>query len=140
MTEERKQELLKKLQRFLSQRERSRQEITKRIIEKGICEGSEVPALLAVLEDLGMIDDQRFARERARYRLRNGYGPLVIARELALLGVTRSIVDRSMPPPEEIVESIVQFKKSRDGGVDQNFLLRRGFPQRLIRQAEKLSD
>jgi len=135
MTRERKAELLQQLQRFLAQRERSRREIIQRIKQKKICEAEEEAPLLEYLEELKLIDDERFAANRATYRLRSGYGPLAISRELALLGIARSVVDRAMPAPEEIVDSIQNLLQRRN--VDQKFLLRRGFPGHLIARAQK---
>jgi regulatory protein len=72
--------------RLLSQREHSRGELRRKLLERGSAPGP-VDALLDHLRDTGLQSDRRFAEALARSRVARGYGPLRIRSDLARRGV-----------------------------------------------------
>ena len=79
--------------RFLEARSRSEAEVRRRLTQAGYRE-SLVDGAIALLGELGVLDDEAFARswvesrDRARPR-----GEIALRRELALKGVDREVVD-----------------------------------------------
>ena len=55
-------------------------------------EGHPGPAYRGALRQQGLQSDQRFAESVVRGRIRKGYGPFFIERELGAKGVTSSVV------------------------------------------------
>ncbi len=71
---------------LLVRREHSRQELTRKLIARGIA-ADEVGAAVARMAAEGWQDDGRFAASLARHRAGNGYGPLRIRAELKSHGL-----------------------------------------------------
>lgn len=72
--------------RLLAHRARSLAELRRRLGAKGFDEAT-VDATLARLEDLRLVDDDAFARERAAGLARRGSGPRLIRARLAAAGI-----------------------------------------------------
>jgi regulatory protein len=72
--------------RLLSQREHSRSELRRKLLERGSA-AEAVDELLDHLQDTGLQSDRRFAEALARSRVARGYGPLRVRSDLARRGV-----------------------------------------------------
>ena len=79
-------QLRDKALRLLSQREHSRRELRRKLLERGSAEGP-VDELLDHLRDTGLQSDRRFAEALARSRVARGYGPLRVRSDLARRGI-----------------------------------------------------
>ena len=75
--------------RALARREHSRRSLAERLQRAGIRE-SEADEVLAELERLGLLDDGRFALERARVLAERGKGDAAIRFDLERSGVSAS--------------------------------------------------
>jgi regulatory protein len=79
--------------RLLSVRARSIAELRERLVRDGF-EGSIVSGLLASLADVGLLDDEEFARSWITSRKATGVGRRRLAAELGRKGIARSITER----------------------------------------------
>jgi len=81
---------------LLAVRNRSQSELCDRLLQKGHPEDL-VSALLERLTASGLLDDGRFARERARSLVRNnGWGPRKLRADLASRGVAAGLVEEAV--------------------------------------------
>jgi len=132
--------------RLLSYRERSRREISDRLAGKGFSSGV-CGMVIAELEELGLIDDRRFAGDFARSRIRYRPSGLALIRsELSSKGVTRDIVDEVVSDiadsydEYETAYRIANDKVRRSGKTDalkskrrlHDYLSRRRFKKDII--------
>ena len=134
---------------LLVRREHSRQELTRKLVARGIAEEEAVVAVERMSE-AGWQDDNRFACSLARTRAAAGYGPLWIRSELTAHGLAgaaveqafaslaesgdddwtaraRDLVRRRHGPPGQL--SLALQRKASD------LLLRRGFSGGTVRAA-----
>lgn len=133
--------------RLLSVRERSSAELTARLLQKGFS-AAAVDKVLERCRDFGYLDDQRFARERARALLRSGraIGPKLLAdlqargisreaaqaaQDQALEGsdpaqLLRALLDRRFPDFQPATASDRERRRIID------YCLRRGFASALV--------
>ncbi|MGH8273455.1 MAG: regulatory protein RecX, partial [Gammaproteobacteria bacterium] len=81
--------------RLLARREHSRAELAAKLRSRGIDEG-EVERALNRLEAEGALSEARFVEQLVRVRLRQGYGPLRIRRDLAAKGVAPERAEAEM--------------------------------------------
>ncbi|HUI37340.1 MAG TPA: regulatory protein RecX, partial [Gaiellaceae bacterium] len=89
--------------------EHSRQSLAERLQRAGIGE-SEADEVLAELERLGLLDDGRFALERARVLAERGKGDAAIRFDLERSGVSASAVEEALArldPERERAERLV---------------------------------
>lgn len=77
--------------RLVSFRDRSRHELESRLADAGYSPEA-VTAAVTWMQDLGYLDDLKFASHYAAERLRGGWGERWIAAELTRLGVDREVV------------------------------------------------
>jgi regulatory protein len=94
--------------RLLALRDRSRQEIEGRLSKAGFAP-EVIGATTKWLQDLGYVDDRRFASRYVAERLRGGWGRQRIVSELIRLGVERQLV-------RETIDETVS--KASDGAND----------------------
>lgn len=80
---------------LLNYRERSVAELGRRLHEDGYLP-SIVRSTVDRMQELGLVDDERFASLYARSRVAAGYGPRRIARELREKGVSEDIATRAI--------------------------------------------
>jgi regulatory protein len=130
--------------RYLGVRQRSRRELVDYLKRKG-CEPEEIELALERLEELGLVDDQRFAESwiadrmvvRPRSRMR-------LAQELAAKGVSRDTVDaalRELEPDQELqtLKDLIERKWRTSGYGDETkligYLQRQGYRWDLIKEA-----
>ena len=93
----------------LARREHSRRGLAERLQRAGIGE-SEAEEVLSELERLGLLDDGRFALERARVLAERGKGDAVIRFDLERAGVSASAVEEALArldPERERAERLV---------------------------------
>ncbi|HEY4707011.1 MAG: hypothetical protein A2054_01005 [Deltaproteobacteria bacterium GWA2_55_10] len=101
--------------RLLSLRQRSVFEITSRLKDKGF-EPVEIDKTVAYLTDIGLLDDEKFAKalceSRARYK---AWGPARIARDLALKGIEEGIIKKALseaaPEEEAALEALKRWRR-----------------------------
>ena len=95
--------------RALARREHSRGSLAERLQRAGVGE-SEAEAVLAELERLGLLDDSRFALERARVLAERGKGDTAIRFDLESSGVSAAAVEEALAqvdPERERAERLV---------------------------------
>lgn len=128
---------------MLGSRPLSREELIKRLVEKG---GSRDDAEAAAdwLEELGALDDRAYAATVVRHYGGRGYGPARIREELRRRGISKELWEDALeefPDPEETLDALV--RKKAKGGLDTprdvkrvgDALLRRGFSWTDIKAA-----
>ncbi len=134
---------------LLVRREHSRKELGRKLKAKGI-EREDADTALDKLNKQDFQNDARFAEVLARSRVSAGYGPIRIRAELGTHGLAREDVDAAMEAINTDWATTAQGLISRKYGnkdlSDQairrkatDFLLRRGFDQRIAFAATKLS-
>lgn len=95
--------------RALARREHSRRSLAERLQRAGI-RASEADEVLTELERLGLLDDGRFALERARVLAERGKGDAAIRFDLERSGVSASAVEEALArldPERERAERLV---------------------------------
>jgi regulatory protein len=95
--------------RALARREHSRRSLGERLQRAGIGE-TEAGEVLAELERLGLLNDGRFALERARVLAERGKGDAAIRFDLERSGVSASAVEEALTrldPERERAERLV---------------------------------
>ena len=95
--------------RALARREHSRRSLAERLERAGIRE-REAEEVLSELERLGLLDDRRFALERARVLAERGKGDAAIRFDLERSGVSRAAVEEALAqldPERERAERLV---------------------------------
>jgi len=100
--------------RLLSVRSRSRHELRARLIRAGY-EPEEIDAALADLEDVGLVDDERFAREVAEHQRRRGMGRRAGLAALRGKGVDRDLAERTVDEvqPEDDADIAFELASAR---------------------------
>ena len=132
---------------YLSRREYSRQELSRRLIDCGY-ETSEVGTALDRLVAEGWQDDTRFAQALVRMRAGSGYGPLRIRHELSKHGLGDRMADQILDPyGPRWTDIATEWIVRRYGGGAEfaadhamrrkagDFLLRRGFEVGVMHNA-----
>lgn len=125
------------LRRFVSSRERSSGEVTLYLRRKGMTSAEKLSAALGTLTELGLVNDRRFAENRAHYRFEHGFGPVYVREELLRLRIERGIVEDVLSAHEET--HLEQALAAAEGRLPRiiresdasarliQYLLRRGF-------------
>lgn len=116
--------------RLLGVRARSREELRRRLRQAGFEEGEIAPAL-EDLEGVGLIDDERFAREVATMEM----GRRQVGRRAALASLRRrgiapdlaeQVVDEEAPPDEEHrAMEVARTRLARMNGLGSDVVYRR---------------
>jgi regulatory protein len=139
-TRERPRTLVKdRALRLLSVRSRSRAELRIRLVRAGY-EPLEIEEAIADLEAVGLVDDERFAREYAEHQRRRGMGRRAGMAALRAKGVDRHVAEQAVGEtnPEDEAERAfelgrVRLERLRGLPPDVahrrtvDFLLRRGY-------------
>ena len=132
--------------RLLGVRWRSRQELKRRLAAAGF-EQLEIDAALQALEDVGLIDDARFARELVRDRaVHRMSGDRAIQAALREKGVAPELASRALEgagDEGERARALASSKAARMTSLDPQaayrrlfgLLMRRGFGPSLAREA-----
>ena len=121
--------------RFLAPRQRSEQEIRRRLTEKGH-RPDRVERVIARLRELGLVDDRAFAEfwldERARHRPR---GARALKAELFQKGIAREVVDQALDPERD--ESEDAYRAASRRAATLSTLDERLFRQRLAQLLQR---
>jgi regulatory protein len=129
--------------RLLSARSRCSQELSDRLAAKGF-DQEIVSNVIERLDQAGMIDDLRFAQERARAMGKGkGWGPRKLKRDLSQKGMPQDIVEQAVSQaygstsPAMIMKRLIKKRFGDDvlepdtdlkkKGKAQRYLLGRGF-------------
>jgi regulatory protein len=125
--------------RLLAVRSRSRHELRTRLVRAGY-EPEDVDTALAELEAVGLVDDERFARELAESQRRRGMGRRAGMSALRGKGVDRDLAERTIEEvqPEDDAEIAYELARARLGRLRSlppdvayrrliGFLVRRGY-------------
>jgi regulatory protein len=118
--------------RALARREQSRRGLAERLQRAGIGE-SEAEEVLAELERLGLLDDGRFALERARVLAERGKGDAAIRFDLERSGVSASAVEEALArlvPERERAERLVGRRGATSATA--RLLAGRGFDEDVV--------
>jgi regulatory protein len=135
---------------LLSHRSRSRAELSRRLAGAGYPE-EEVTAALDDLEEVGLVDDEKFARELAAHEIEGrGSGRRMAMSALRKAGVRAEIAERvvdEMGPADEEAraEELARSRIGRLSGLDEptahrrllSYLLRRGYDGQVARAAAR---
>jgi regulatory protein len=135
---------------LLGHRARSRAELSRRLLRAGY-EEDEVNTALDDLEAVGLVDDERFARELAMHELQQrGSG-----RRLAMIALRRAgvaaevaerVVDETAPGDEQArADDVARARLRRFSGLDEatahrrlvSHLVRRGYEPAVARAAAR---
>lgn len=130
-------------------RSRSEKELRQALARKKF-EPDVIAHAMARLAELGYINDERFARDWANYRLRQGKGPEIVRIELRQKGVAAALISQALATAEvgkdeqaDIVlraarRKFEQLKKLPPRDASRRltaFLARRGFSPDMVRDA-----
>jgi len=122
--------------RFLEARDRSCKEVKERLLRAGEVE-EDVQDAVEWLEELGYLDDRRFAATLAGEKVRAGWGPHRIRAELLRKGVARSIVGEIVGEGYQ-AEVFVNVAGGEEGVEDRLVnLVQRRYRRDLERDPEK---
>jgi len=129
---------------LLSRRDHSRVELRQKLIQKG-ARVDEIGPLLDELEDIGYLDDRRFAENFVRFRAGKAWGRRRYGQELAKRGVDSDIVKEILETTPELtyqsmdekLRRLVERELSRGKEPDKvaASLARKGFALPAIRGA-----
>jgi regulatory protein len=136
--------------RLLGVRARSREELRRRLAQTGF-EAEAIDEALSDLEAVGLIDDERFARELARYELgRRSVGRRAAVASLRQKGVGADLAERvveELGPEDEEARAVevARQRLARLNGLAEEvvyrrlvgFLQRRGYDARVAHAACK---
>jgi regulatory protein len=128
----RRAEALTTATRALRARDLSRKRLTERLRSRGIAP-TEGRRAVAVLQEAGLVDDERLARTRASVLAERGWGDAAIEARLAREDVPAALVRKAIAelPPER--ERAVAACASADGPrATWSLLARRGFATETI--------
>lgn len=135
---------------LLVRREHSRQELSRKLLARGL-EATEVQAAVEQLAEAGWQDDARFAEGLVRQRAAGGYGPYHIRSELGTHGLDPALVEAAMDSFEgdwaANARDLAQRRHGEDFAADParrrkaaDLLVRRGFPGDVVRRVTRLDD
>lgn len=134
---------------LLTRREHSRQELVRKLVQRGIDEESAETAVDDMAER-GWQDDERFAQSLARSRASSGQGPLRIRAELRMHGIDDAAIEAALEACEtDWTQRAVDLLRRRHPGPPRdrndkakrgNFLQRRGFDLDAIHAALRASE
>ena len=133
--------------RLLSVRSRSRSELRSRLLRAGY-EPDEVESALTDLESVGLVDDERFARELAEHQRRKGLGRRAGLAALRVKGVDSDLAERTVDEvqPEDDADLAYELASARLARLHAlspdvvhrrvlGFLIRRGYEPVIARSA-----
>jgi regulatory protein len=118
--------------RALARREHSRRSLRERLLRAGVGE-SDLEHALAELERVGLLDDARFARERARVLAERGKGDAAIRFDLERAGVDAVEMEGALAELEPERERAERLVGRRGGGpATARLLAGRGFDEDVV--------
>ena len=125
-------EALAAAQRALARRDLSERELRDRLVQVGL-EPAAAEEALETLRRGGLVDDERFAGERARVLAERGKGDAAIRYDLERHGVARALVDGALAALEPERQRAERLVARRGGGEKTARLLAsRGFGEEVV--------
>ena len=118
--------------RALARREHSRRSLGERLQRAGVSD-SEAEEVLEELERVGLLDDGRYARERARVLAERGKGDAAIRDDLERTGVSGAAVEAALAdldPERARAERLVGRRGATPGTA--RLLAGRGFDEDVV--------
>jgi regulatory protein len=118
--------------RALARRDYSERELRDRLARAGV-EVAEAEETLAALRERGLVDDGRFAVQRAAVLAERGRGDAAIRFELERQGVSAELIEEavaSVEPERDRAERIVSRRGA--GSKTARLLAQRGFDPQLV--------
>ena len=123
----RRHETLAAAGRVLRHRDHSARELDRKLAHRGASAAERVSAL-ETLERAGLVDDVRFAAERARILAERGWGDAAVRADLERQGVAAEVVAEAIQALEPERERAARLAARRGGGVRAaRWLAARGF-------------
>ena len=101
--------------RALARREYGVWELTRKLVQKGH-DSAVVADVVAVLEQQGMLSDERYAKARANSLVNRGYGPRRIERELNEKHIAQRIVTTVLERPKGYWDELAARVRSKKFG------------------------
>ena len=148
MNKELIQRVAPKLNRYLAVRDRAENEVKIYMKQKQLCSDDEMDQILDYLREKGLVDEHRFAENRALYRQERGYGPLYIRNELKGFRISDQVLREIAELNDEIfLENALDILSNKLPSVIgeencevklRNALMYKGYTGRHIEQALKL--
>ncbi|MCU7555054.1 recombination regulator RecX [Alteromonas sp. ASW11-19] len=137
--------IIESITRMLARREHSRNEILRKLAQKGMSE-SDVTPVLDEFSEAGIQSDSRYAESRARALALKGSGPRKIAGDLAQHGVCELLIEEAIAAIETDWFTLAREVKEKKFGPElaedyrarmkqMQFLQYRGFAQSHINYA-----
>jgi regulatory protein len=131
--------------RFLTRRDYARRELSERLSTRGHGRAA-IDAALERLDELGYLDDTRFAEQFVRSRIERGAGPVKIRAELSRRGVESEVCERALAGADCDFRSLALEVRIRRFGPETpkdlpekarqaRFLAQRGFAGDQVRHA-----
>lgn len=121
--------------RLLRHRDRATADLDRRLAARGFVE-DERAAAIATLTRTGVLDDARFAVERARSLAARGAGDRLIRHDLAAAGVERDLVQSALDELEPESERARRIAERRaDAPRTARYLVGKGFSEDAVRAA-----
>ena len=135
---------------LLTRREHGAAELADKLMKKGYA-AAEIQSAIAACQNLGLQSDQRFVDMLLRVRIRQGYGPERIRREIQLKKVDRELYEQALQAESvDWVDCAKQVLRKKYKSTEQQswhmqqkqkqFLLYRGFPPHIITRLFKTTD
>ena len=146
-----REKLKEKAFRLLSIRPRSQKELKDKLRQKG-AQAKLIEEVLQELKEKDLIDDDKFAQSWVQSRMANRpMGKFLLRRELLSKGIKKETVEQVLQDNYqkedelELAKNLLEKKSRRYKNLDElkakkrmaDFLLRRGFPYDVIKQAIK---
>lgn len=128
-----KEELYKKISRYCAYQERCRSEVITKMRQIG-ADNRQCTEMLAIMEQEGFVDDERFARAYVRGKLRiNGWGRLKIRNGLRAKLIDSKLIETVLKEEvnEEAYRELLNKTLSAKG---PQTALSRGFEPNLIKK------
>lgn len=135
--------------RYLAHKPRTEQEVRRRL-DRADVPSSVAEDLVYELREQGYVDDESYAREFASQRNERDYGPYRVEKDLRSRGVAQETIDAAIAEVferGELRETVRELARTRWGRYQRDedarrrkkkvhdYLVRRGFPFDLIREA-----
>ena len=142
------EEIISKMKKFISLRDRCESEIIQYMKKKRWNEDI-IPDVVETLKNEKIIDDERFARNRIESRMNRGYGPLYIKNELKILKIAHDTIaecfetisdDDFLDGAVDILERKLPGLMTRENTEEKLYsaLKYRGFTDQQFRRAVKI--
>ena len=125
--------------RILGRRSMSRFELCAKLKEKGVAP-QDADLAADWLEQLGALDDARYAEELVKHYRLKGFGDIRVREELRRRGLSHDLIDDALCTPADLSGEILDFIRKRSRGKDLDPVLVRKITQALYRRGHSFED